>query len=159
MENIGKSAGSEDDNLVQIFKRIKKQNFSIMKLSRKNFLKLSGLAGVGMMFGTGKAGAKSNTAISWPHTQTFNMHGYAAPKLNTVRIGFIGIGGRGSGNVSRYASIEGVEVKALCDPVASRVGSSLSFLKRSFPAINPIPTPMDPMTGGGFATVLILIWL
>jgi predicted dehydrogenase len=65
------------------------------------------------------------------------MHGYAAPKLNTVRIGFIGIGGRGSGNVARYASIEGVEVKALCDPVASRVDSSLSFLKKELPRHKP----------------------
>ena len=108
-----------------------------MKISRKNFLKLSGLAGAGILFGAGKTEAKSNTAISWPYPRQFNMHGYTAPRLDTVRIGFIGIGGRGSGNVARYASIEGVEVKALCDPVAHRVDASISFLKRELPQHKP----------------------
>jgi hypothetical protein len=106
-----------------------------MKITRKNFLKLSGLAGVGMMIGTRHANGR--TQFQKNHNQKFNMHGYAAPKLNTVRIGFIGIGGRGSGNVARYASIEGVEVKALCDVVPGRVNSSLEFLKTAFPQYNP----------------------
>ncbi|MCM8570348.1 Gfo/Idh/MocA family oxidoreductase [Gramella jeungdoensis] len=43
------------------------------------------------------------------------MSGYAAPKLDTVRIGFIGLGMRGPGAVNRMSKIEGVEIKALCD--------------------------------------------
>ena len=43
------------------------------------------------------------------------MCGYAAPKLDTVRVGFVGIGDRGSGAVKRMTFIEGVEVTALCD--------------------------------------------
>lgn len=46
---------------------------------------------------------------------SFNMCGYAAPKLDTVRIGFVGIGDRGSGAVKRMTFIEGVEITALCD--------------------------------------------
>lgn len=46
---------------------------------------------------------------------SFNMCGYAAPKLDTVRIGFVGIGDRGSGAVERMTFIEGVEIVALCD--------------------------------------------
>jgi len=45
----------------------------------------------------------------------FNMCGYAAPELDTVRIGFVGIGDRGSGAVKRMTFIEGVEITALCD--------------------------------------------
>jgi len=45
----------------------------------------------------------------------FNMSGYAAPKLDTVRIGFVGIGDRGSGAVRRMTHIDGVEIRALCD--------------------------------------------
>ena len=45
----------------------------------------------------------------------FNMCGYAAPKLDTVRVGFVGIGDRGSGAVKRMTFIEGVEIAALCD--------------------------------------------
>ena len=93
-----------------------------MKSNRRNFLKLSGLAGISL------ASAdllKSNAAIldktegmipfnnqSGDH---FNMSGFAAPKLETVRIGFIGLGNRGPGAVERMSKIEGVEIKALCD--------------------------------------------
>lgn len=45
----------------------------------------------------------------------FNMSGYAAPKIETVRIGFVGLGSRGPGHVTRMSKIEGVEIKALCD--------------------------------------------
>ena len=43
------------------------------------------------------------------------MSGYAAPKIETVRIGFIGLGNRGPGAVSRMSKIDGVDIKALCD--------------------------------------------
>ena len=43
------------------------------------------------------------------------MSGYAAPKLDVVRIGFIGLGNRGPAAVDRMRHIEGVEIKALCD--------------------------------------------
>ncbi|MBI9016257.1 MAG: Gfo/Idh/MocA family oxidoreductase [Phycisphaerae bacterium] len=45
----------------------------------------------------------------------FNMSGYCAPKIPTVRIGFIGLGMRGPGAVSRMTHIEGVEIAAICD--------------------------------------------
>src|SRR5690606_1411464 len=51
----------------------------------------------------------------------FNMSGYAAPKLETVRIGFIGLGMRGPGGVDAMSKIEGVEIKGLCDLRASEV--------------------------------------
>ena len=40
------------------------------------------------------------------------MCGFAAPKLNTVRIGIVGLGQRGPGAVARMSYIEGVEIKA-----------------------------------------------
>ena len=39
----------------------------------------------------------------------------AVDPIPTVRIGFIGLGNRGTGAVRRYTFIEGVEIKALCD--------------------------------------------
>ena len=47
--------------------------------------------------------------------QKFNLSGYAAPKIDTVRIGYIGLGNRGSGAIQRIQKLENVEVKALCD--------------------------------------------
>jgi hypothetical protein len=45
----------------------------------------------------------------------FNMSGYAAPALDIVRIGFIGVGNRGIGAVYRMSLIERVHIKAICD--------------------------------------------
>jgi hypothetical protein len=109
-----------------------------MKNTRRNFLKVlglsgSGLAGLGMTFGT-----NSRTQFQKTRAQRFNMHGYAAPRLDTVRIGLIGIGSRGSGNVVRYASIDGVEIKALCDIVPQRANASIEFLKKNYPRHNPV---------------------
>lgn len=65
--------------------------------------------------------------------QRFNMCGYAAPKLDKVRIGVIGLGQRGSEAVSRLSYIDGVEITALCDKYPDRVSSAqktLSDMKR-----------------------------
>ncbi len=37
------------------------------------------------------------------------------PKINIVRVGFAGLGWRGTGAVNRWCQINGVEIKALCD--------------------------------------------
>ena len=85
--------------------------------NRRNFLKLSSLAGLGLA--SGSMIAKSNgTEIPFLRntgSQRFNMSGYAAPKLDKVRVGIIGLGMRGPGAVKRLSYIEGVEIKALCD--------------------------------------------
>ncbi|HEY1023703.1 MAG TPA: Gfo/Idh/MocA family oxidoreductase [Sphingobacteriaceae bacterium] len=60
-----------------------------------------------------------------------NMSGYAAPKLDKVRIGFIGLGMRGPGAVQRMSHIEGVEIKALCDKFPDRVTRAQQILKKA----------------------------
>ncbi len=93
-----------------------------MSNNRRDFLKLSGLAGIGLMgagmlnscTGPEKKTEKAGTSAK-AYSQQFNMCGYAAPKLETVRVGIIGLGMRGPGAVSRMNRIEGVEIKALCD--------------------------------------------
>ncbi len=91
-----------------------------MKSNRRDFLKLSGLAGAGLA-GKGLAGLDGVTAMTRAGIPEktgrnhFNMSGYAAPRLDTVRIGFIGLGNRGPGAVARMTHIEGVAINALCD--------------------------------------------
>jgi len=99
-----------------------------MKISRKNFLRIAGLATAGMVVKPGKA--EIRTPFSKGHVQEFNMHGYAAPKLDKVRIGFIGIGSRGSSVVQLYARVEGVEIKALCDLVPMRMDKVIDKIKK-----------------------------
>ncbi|HEY0667082.1 MAG TPA: Gfo/Idh/MocA family oxidoreductase, partial [Sphingobacteriaceae bacterium] len=86
--------------------------------NRRDFLKLTGLAGAGLLTGcaTGISGIKDDSQKKYKnYTQKFNMSGYAAPALETVRIGFIGLGNRGPGAVVRMSKIEGVDIKGLCD--------------------------------------------
>jgi predicted dehydrogenase len=51
---------------------------------------------------------------SRPKGQT-HVIGLVAPKIDTVRIGIIGLGMRGISAVERFIHIPGVEIKALCD--------------------------------------------
>jgi predicted dehydrogenase len=64
------------------------------------------------------------------HSQRFNMSGYAAPKTDKVRIGFVGLGMRGPGAVERMSYIDGVEIVALCDQYEDRVEKMQKFLEK-----------------------------
>lgn len=89
-----------------------------MGFNRRDFIKKSGLATLGLT-GVGAFGSNSenNSGKQFlkERQQRFNMHDYAAPALDVVRIGFIGVGSRGSGHVRRLRRIEGTEVRAICD--------------------------------------------
>lgn len=60
----------------------------------------------------------------------FNMCGYAAPKIETVRIAIIGLGQRGSDAVERLSYIDGVEIVALCDKYPDRVAAAQKTLEK-----------------------------
>lgn len=83
-----------------------------MKNNRRSFLKLGGLSTLSL---AGKWDTQSLLARQDQTKSAFNMSGYAAPKLDTVRVGFVGVGNRGSGAVVRVNRIDGVETKAICD--------------------------------------------
>jgi hypothetical protein len=68
-------------------------------------LTLTRLAGCGKAIGTGM--------VSPPGPR--NMCGFAAPPLDKVRVGFVGLGMRGPGAVERMAKIKDVQIVALCD--------------------------------------------
>ncbi|MBE9461506.1 Gfo/Idh/MocA family protein [Dyadobacter subterraneus] len=96
-----------------------------MDKKRRDFLKLTGLSGIGLATAQTAFG-HTDDYISDQHTekkyiQKFNMSGYAAPKLPVVRVGFIGLGNRGMAAVERMNKIEGVQIKALCDLRAEKV--------------------------------------
>jgi len=88
-----------------------------MSSNRRDFLKSSGLACMSMVGPVVVKGSMAETAerIAYAGPQHFNMCGYAAPKLETVRIGFIGLGNRGPAAVERMTHIEGTDIRALCD--------------------------------------------
>ncbi len=94
-----------------------------MKNNRRDFLRLAGIAGIGLassdLMAGNAAAIQINHSIasqkSDKSTQQFNMSGYTAPKLETVRIGYIGLGNRGSAAVIRMIHIEGTTINAICD--------------------------------------------
>ena len=114
-----------------------------MKSNRRKFIKLSGLAGASMVSANIMPSYASEPSVkeksnldniskqdNKQHKQKFNMCGYAAPELETVRIGFIGLG-RGLTHVSMTSLLEGVVIKALCDIVPDKVGRAIKRLEGS----------------------------
>ncbi len=101
---------------------------------RREFLKSTGLVGLGL-FGAGNVFADQFEKLplqakkAGSRIQTFNMSGFAAPKLDTVRVGIVGLGMRGPGAVDRLSKIQGVEIKALCDLLPERVEKAKEMLK------------------------------
>ncbi|HIY75977.1 MAG TPA: Gfo/Idh/MocA family oxidoreductase [Candidatus Sphingobacterium stercorigallinarum] len=94
-----------------------------MNNSRRDFLK--------------KASLLSSVAITLPSLQNdvfaakrFNMSGYAAPKIDKVKVAVIGLGMRGPGAVDRISYIEGAEIVALCDRHADRVAKAQTILTK-----------------------------
>ena len=57
--------------------------------------------------------------------------GLTTPKIETVRVGFIGLGMRGPGAVNRFTHIPGVEIIALCDLHPERVEKGQKILKNA----------------------------
>lgn len=98
-----------------------------MSHNRRSFIKNIAL-GSGALAATIKSNA-NETAIS-KDGKVYNMCGFAAPKLATVRVGVIGLGQRGPGAVDRLSYIEGVEIKALCDKYADRVDKAQNILTK-----------------------------
>jgi predicted dehydrogenase len=100
-------------------------------MKRKDFLKITGMgvAGAGLLSGTRNDAERLITRKN--RKQAFNMSGYAAPALDTVRIGVIGIGNRGYGGLRRLSRIEGAEIRALCDIQPDRVERGQAFLENT----------------------------
>ena len=111
-----------------------------MKTDRRNFLRYSGLSGL-VMAGEKLISSFADASNIEPprilQDKHFNMCGYSAPKLETVRIGFIGLGNRGPGAVMRTSKIEGVDIKALCDLRPDKVNGAKKKLEDATKAFNP----------------------
>ncbi len=57
--------------------------------------------------------------------------GLVAEKIDTVRVGFIGLGMRGPGAVQRFTHIPGTKIVALCDKHGDRVEKAQGILERA----------------------------
>jgi predicted dehydrogenase len=105
-----------------------------MQDSRRKFLKNLTLSAGSLVAGSHAFGLQQHetdlrSKVFLP--TDFNMCGYAAPKLDKVRVGFIGLGMRGPGAVERMGFIEGVVIAALCDKYADRVEKTQDYVKKT----------------------------
>ena len=104
-----------------------------MSSNRREFLKWTGLASASLAnLGFTENGIEKGLSGEKKHiADHFNMCGYAAPPLETVRIGFIGLGNRGPDAVSRMNKIDGVSISALCDIRPEKVNAVKKTLESS----------------------------
>lgn len=54
-----------------------------------------------------------------------------APKIQNVRVAFVGLGMRGPGAVERFCHIPGVQIVALCDYVPERAEACQKYLQKA----------------------------
>ncbi len=111
-------------------------------MNKRTFIKLAGLGGVTLSGGGLLAGCTNSSAGSsnLPHileqaaktrSRTFNMSGFAAPAIDTVKIAYIGLGNRGSGAIRRIANIANTEVRALCELRPEKAEEARSFFEKT----------------------------
>ena len=79
------------------------------------------------------------------------------PKLETVRVGFIGLGMRGPGAVERWTHIPGTQIVALCDLLPERVENAQKILEKLV-CRKQLPTQETKKHGKSSANVTISTW-
>lgn len=97
-------------------------------IKRRDLLAAGAAAGLGL--------AAMPLVEAAPKQKGKNVAELRAPKLERVRVGFIGVGARGSGHVAQMLLLDGVEVKAICD---SHVPSAQASAQRVVKAGQPAP--------------------
>jgi Glycosyl hydrolase 109, C-terminal domain/Oxidoreductase family, NAD-binding Rossmann fold len=99
-------------------------------LKRREFLKLGGAAVAAGAIGT-SAPARAAAKV------TQSAGPFAAPPIETVRIGYVGIGGQGSGHVQNLLKIPGCRITAVCDIRPERTAWASKVIQE---AGHPAPT-------------------
>ncbi len=93
-------------------------------IGRRNFLKKTSLSAAAFA-ATPLIPSCEDTNNTIPRSGGKYMGDFIAPKLNNVRIAFIGVGHRGGGHLSYLANIPGTEVVAISDLYEDKVKQSL----------------------------------
>jgi hypothetical protein len=92
--------------------------------TRRKFVKLSTTAAVG--------GAAVLSGISFPQAELIQNQTINRP----LRLGFVGIGGRGSYHLNAALGIEGIEVPAICEVIPKRLQQAKKWIEEA-----GLPTP------------------
>jgi len=100
-----------------------------MENNRRNFIKkitlsTAALATASMLSRNAKAVSSRSIAAQY-------MGGFAAPKLETIRAAFIGVGYRGGDHLKFFASLPGTEVVAISDLYEDNIKEKMGWVKEA----------------------------
>ncbi|NMR27040.1 MULTISPECIES: Gfo/Idh/MocA family protein [unclassified Pseudoalteromonas] len=96
------------------------------QFNRRDFLKAASAAAAASVV-AGCASGVNGGAVT-PAQQGRSVIGLIAPKMDVVRVGFIGVGQRGYGHVKRMSHIAGTKITAICDTHTEVLERSAKFL-------------------------------
>ncbi|MHC4890939.1 MAG: twin-arginine translocation signal domain-containing protein, partial [Planctomycetota bacterium] len=91
---------------------------------RRDFLKLGAAVGTGLT-------VSSISSSGWANLQKDRPEQIKTAPINPVRIGFVGVGNRGSHLVKLLLTIEGIEIRAVCDIVQEKVARAQHWVQEA----------------------------
>lgn len=94
------------------------------QFNRRDFLKAASAAAAASVV----AGCATSNSSIIPAQQGQSVIGLIAPKMDVVRVGFIGVGQRGFGHVKRMSHIDGTHIVAICDTHDEVLERSANYL-------------------------------
>jgi predicted dehydrogenase len=110
-------------------------------LDRRDFLRSTTAAGLGLALGARGLHARGPEAQApLPRSGPDQQALFTAPPMETVRIGFVGVGHQGAAHVANFLRIPGVEIAAICDIVPAKVEA---MQRRVVAAGRPRPAGYD----------------
>src|SRR5580765_2928713 len=92
-------------------------------ISRRNFMVRTAMGGAGLVIAN-EILSESLLAATPKKSANATMIGVPFDSRERVRLGIIGVGGRGSSLLRDLLTVDGVEVKALCDLVPEKVAAA-----------------------------------
>jgi hypothetical protein len=97
-------------------------------MKKREFLKIAGLSTLGIAGTHVTVTGTPDIVVPHDKKQIFNMSGFAAPKIDVVRIGYIGMGNRGGGAIKRIVHLASVQVKGVADILPEKANNAKKFL-------------------------------
>lgn len=91
-------------------------------ISRRSFVKCTAIGGAGLLIATDIL--SSELAAVTPKSEHATMMGVRFEARERVRLGIIGVGGRGTNLLENLLAVENVDVKAICDLVPEKVAKA-----------------------------------
>src|SRR5690348_8166626 len=88
-------------------------------ISRRSFVQRTAMGGAGLLVAADVL--KTNLAAETPKSSSSTMIGVPFEARERVRMGIIGVGGRGTSLLEELLGVENVDIKAICDIVAEKV--------------------------------------